>query len=137
MMKPLARRNDRRATRHAAKLSCQIVRERDFRLVGTKTVDVSADGMRVSTDDYDVRVGDSLLVSFCVTPFGLWFDTEGVVKRVIKGRRPSDKGRRALGISLALSPLKRLILRGAIQKIPPPLPARSQRIDWAASIRQI
>lgn len=105
--------------------------------MGTRTIDVSADGMRVVLDDGEVDVGDALLVSFQVTPFGLWFDAEGTVARVIAGRRPGDRGRRAVGVSLKLPAVTRLILRGAIQKIPPPLPARAQRIDWAATIRQI
>lgn len=136
-MSILVRRNDRRATRHAAKLTCQIVRERDFRLVATRTIDVSADGMRVVLDDPDVKVGDALLVSFRATPFGIWFDVPGQVTRVIAGRRPSDKGRRAMGISLDIPAVTKLILRGAIRKIPPPLPARAQRIDFAESVRMM
>jgi hypothetical protein len=131
----LALRNDRRSTRHAAKLVCQVVREGDFRLIARRTIDVSAEGMRVVLGDVDVKVGEALLVSFQVTPFGLWFDVEGKVARVIAGRRPGDRGRRAMGVKLDLPAVTRLILRGAIRKIPPPVPARAQRIDWARTVK--
>ena len=43
------RKNDRREVRHAIQISCQIVRERDFRLVAEKALDLSSDGMFVAT----------------------------------------------------------------------------------------
>jgi len=134
----MSRRNDRKIRRHGAKLRCQVVRERDFRLLGTQTLDVSADGMRVALDtEEEVRVGEALLVSVEATPFGLWFDGEAQVARVIHGRRPSDRGR-AIGLRFDHLPsVARLILRGALRRVPPPVPARPQRIDYAASIVSI
>lgn len=115
---------------------CQIVRERDFRLVSDKALDLSPDGMLVATD-VELEPGENVFVSFRATELGIWFDTEARVTRVIRGRRPGDKGR---GVALAFSTMprvKRFILRGHLRHVPPPVPRRAQRIDWAATIRSI
>lgn len=130
------RKNERREVRRALSLPCQIVRERDFRLVSDRTVDVSPDGMFVATDT-ELEVGEDLIVSFRATELDLWFDTEARVTRVVHGRRTGDEGR---GVALRFSTLtnvKRLILRGHLRRVPPPLPRREQRIDWAATVRRI
>lgn len=129
-------RNDRREVRRAVGLTCQVVRERDFRLIADQAVDLSPDGMLVSSH-HEMEVGESLIVSFKATQLGLWFDTEASVTRVIKGRRPGDRGP---GIGLSFSSLdrvKRLILRGHLRRVPPPLPRRIQRIDWTATVRSL
>jgi hypothetical protein len=129
-------RNDRREVRRAVGLTCQVVRERDFRLVSDKALDLSPDGMLVSSE-HDMIVGESLIVSFKATQLGLWFDTEASVARIVKGRRDGDLG---AGIGLSFSSLdrvKRLILRGHLRRVPPPLPRRSQRIDWTATVRSL
>jgi len=128
------RRNDRREVRRAAGITCQVVRERDFRLVAERALDVSPDGMLVQTES-ELEVGESLIVSFKATQLGLWFDTEASVARIVKGRRDGDRG---AGIGLSFSTLdrvKRLILRGHLRRVPPPLPRRTQRIDWSATVR--
>ena len=128
------RKNERREVRRAISMTCQIVRERDFRLVSEKALDVSPDGMLVATD-VELEPGENVFVSFRATELGLWFDTEAHVARVVRGRRPGDRGR---GVGLRFSTLprvKRFILRGHLRKVPPPIPRRAQRIDWAATIR--
>jgi len=128
------RRNDRREVRRAMGITCQVVRERDFRLVAERAIDVSPDGMLVQTES-ELEMGESLIVSFKATQLGLWFDTEASVARIVKGRRDGDRG---AGIGLSFSTLdrvKRLILRGHLRRVPPPLPRRTQRIDWSATVR--
>ena len=130
------RRNDRREVRRAVGLACTVVRERDFRVVAHQALDVSPDGMLVSTET-PLEVGENMIVSFRATQLGLWFDTEASVARMVKGRRDGDRG---AGIGLSFSTLdrvKRLILRGHLRRIPPPLPRRLQRIDWTATIRSV
>ena len=127
-------RNDRREVRRAVGVTCQVVRERDFRLVAEQALDLSPDGMLVSSE-HDMAVGENLIVSFKATQLGLWFDTEASVARIVKGRRYGDHG---AGIGLSFSTLdrvKRLILRGHLRRVPPPLPRRTQRIDWTATVR--
>ncbi len=130
------RKNDRREVRRAHSFACQVVRERDFRLVATQAIDVSADGMLVATDA-DLVPGESVIVSFKATKLGLWFDTEAKVKRLVRGRRHGDRGRGAALSFLTLDRVKRLILRGHLKRVPPPVPRRTQRIDWTATVRGV
>ncbi|APR76509.1 Hypothetical protein A7982_01856 [Minicystis rosea] len=87
----------RRAFRHAVDLGCSIVRERDFRLVADRAVDLSTDGMLVDTH-HRVLTGEPVIVSFRVPRSTRWVDAEAVVTRVVHGRRPGDQGRR-LGLA--------------------------------------
>jgi c-di-GMP-binding flagellar brake protein YcgR len=129
-------KNDRKASRHHVRIDCEVVRESDFRLVGHRTLDLSAGGMLVRTNS-DVRVGERMLVSFQATPLGLWFDAQAEVTRVVRGLRDEDEGR-AFGLRFVdMAPIPRLILRGHLRRVPPPLPKRERRIDYAATIRQI
>jgi hypothetical protein len=135
-MPQLVRKNDRREVRRAVSVPCQIVRERDFRLVAETALDVSPDGMLIKTE-VDLSPGENVFVSFRATELGIWFDSEARVARVIHGRRPGDKGR-AVGISFStMSRVKRFILRGHLRKVPPPVPRRAQRIDWSATVMDI
>lgn len=130
------RKNDRREVRRAVGLACSVLREHDFRPVSELALDVSPDGMLVATD-HDLAVGEGLIVSFCATPLGLWFDTRARVARIVRGRRHGDRG---AGVGLSFSTLdrvKRLILRGHLRRVPPPLPRRTQRIDWTATVRSV
>jgi hypothetical protein len=78
-------------------LRCQVVRERDFRLIGRQAIDLSIDGMLVSSD-LPVLTGEPVIVSFAV-PFGRrWVDAEATVARVVHGRRRGDRGT-AMGLS--------------------------------------
>src|SRR4029079_14654069 len=132
----LVRRNDRREMRRAVRFDCTVVRMRDFRVVAHEAHDLSPNGMLVTTDR-DLILGESMIVSFRATKLGLWFDTEATVARVIKGRRPGDQGP-AIGLSFStLDRVKRLILRGHLRRVPPPLPRRTQRINWTATIRSL
>ena len=132
----LVRKNDRKSVRRHVRIDCQVVRESDFALVGHRTLDLSPDGMHVRLSD-DVLVGEKMLVSFQATQLGLWFDTQAEVMRIIRGRRPEDEGR-AFGVKFTnMDSVSRLILRGHLRRVPPPLPQRPTRVDYAATIRQI
>lgn len=87
----------RRAFRHAVTLPCQIVRERDFRLVADIAVDLSTDGMLVPAR-LRVLTGEPLLVSFRPPGSTRWLDTDAVVARVVHGRRPGEHERQ-LGLA--------------------------------------
>src|SRR4051812_34627455 len=85
-----------RPVRRNIVMRCQVVRERDFRIVGRQAFDVSSEGMLVAAD-VPILTGEPLIVSF-VVPFGrTWIDAEATVARVIHGRRDGDRGR-AIGI---------------------------------------
>lgn len=87
----------RRSRRHELLLSCQVVRERGFRLVSTLALDLSTEGMLVLTGER-VLTGEPVVVSFRSPSSSRWFDLEGTVARVVHGRRPGDRGR-CLGLS--------------------------------------
>ncbi len=57
------RKNEHREVRRAVTLDCQVVRERDFRLVAKRMLDVSPDGMLVAVDE-PLEPGERLIVSF-------------------------------------------------------------------------
>lgn len=81
-----------RPTRHVAKIPCQLVRERDFRLIGDQMIDLSTSGVLVTPAD-PVLTGERLILSFR-TPSGMaWIDTEVTVARVVHGRRPCETSR--------------------------------------------
>jgi hypothetical protein len=134
MVRTLIHARQRRAIRRAVPVECQVVRERDFRLVATWGVDVSPLGMLVLAEAR-VLTGEPVVVSFRVPRTGCWFDAEATVARVVHGRRPTDKGRRCLGIAFdALEPDARALIEDALRSAPPPVPARALRVDYAASI---
>jgi c-di-GMP-binding flagellar brake protein YcgR len=114
----------RRPSRHAVCMRCEVVRERDFKLVSRRIMDLSEGGMLVASDER-VLTGESLIVSFRIPFSTLWLDTQATVARVVHGRRPGD-GHRALG--LAFDPIDEIAadaLRMNLSELPPPLPRRS------------
>ena len=127
---------DRRTVRRHARMGCEVVRERDFRRVAHRVLDMSAEGMQVAADSA-VLTGEGVIVSFRIPNTEVFVDAEAIVTRVVHGRRPSDRGG-ALG--LRFRPLSR-DLRGelalALRRLPPTLPARAVRVDYAATVRRL
>jgi hypothetical protein len=127
----------RRELRRAIKLTCNIVRERDFRHVGGRAIDLSPTGMLAIVDN-PVAVGETVIVSFCATELGLWFDTDARITRVVRGRRAGDPPREAVGLEFgSLEAVSRLILRGYLRRLRPPVPKRAPAIDYAATVRRL
>ncbi len=89
--------------------SCEVVRTRDFRLVGTQVLDLSATGMLLETD-LPILTGEELIVSFKSPTEDRWFDCEANVARVLHGRRRTDR-HLALGIAFdSIDPWNELLL---------------------------
>jgi hypothetical protein len=90
----------RRAFRRYVRLDCQVVRDFDFQLVGDLALDMSTRGMLVRASKRKVggkRVrpvltGEEVVISFKAPRSNVWFDAQGVVARVLHGRRPGDYG---------------------------------------------
>jgi hypothetical protein len=113
--------NRRGALRHTVHIPCQVVRERDFRLIGDCIVDLSTSGMLVTPAD-PVLTGEPVIASFRLPNSSFWIDVEATVARVIHGRRPSEHTR---AIALAFEPLPgltELVLATALQSLPPAPP---------------
>ncbi|HVY47682.1 MAG TPA: PilZ domain-containing protein [Minicystis sp.] len=97
MNRIVAPKLQRQAFRRAVRLSCQVVRERDFRLVGELALDLSTEGM-LALARLPVLTGEPVLVTFYSARQARWFDVEARVARVLHGRRAGDPGR-CLGIA--------------------------------------
>jgi hypothetical protein len=129
-------KNERREVRRKLSMACRVVRESDYKLLGTRAIDVSPDGILVMTIR-DAAAGERVLVSFKATELGIWFDAQGTIARVVHGRRPGDQGRCVAVRFANLDPVRRFILRGCLKRASPPLPQREPRIDYAATVRRI
>lgn len=107
----------RRSPRHPVRLSCQVVREADFRLVATHILDLSDAGMLVGPADA-VLTGARLLASFELFGTGFWVDVEATVARVVHGRRPGERIR-SLGLEFDRVPgFAEFLLRETLRSIP-------------------
>ena len=133
MFGTLVHAQQRRIVRRAMRVECQVVRERDFRLLGSRAVDLSPLGMLVMAQER-VLTGEPVIVSFRLPLSLYWFDAEATVARVVHGRRPGDLGR-CFGLSFeSLADDAASFLRRALRGVPPPLPMREPRIDYAATV---
>ena len=120
----VARKVHRNAFRRDVLLGCQVVRERDFRLVSSLAFDMSEGGMCVLTAGR-VLTGEELLVSFRAPQTGEWFDLQATVARVLHGRRPGDRGR-CLGLEFqGFDQAGRWRLSEGIRGLPPSMVGRA------------
>jgi len=125
--------NQRRSVRRAVRVDCQVVREKDFTLLGDAAINISPDGM-LFLSEHPVVPGEALQVSLRVPGTDVWLDTDALVARIDY----DDQGRREVGVSFqSLDARSRRLLRTAIAKFPPTLPTRSPRIDYAATAQLI
>lgn len=125
--------NRRRAVRKSTKIACQIVRQGDNLVFAEQTADLSESGMLV-VSDADLALGDTLTVSFQMTAMGIWVDTPATVVRTIAGRRKEDEGKSGFGVRFdGVDPVKRLVLRGSLRKVAPPMPRRTRRVVAVAA----
>jgi len=81
----------RSAFRRYVRLDCEVVREHDFVQIGDLALDLSTSGMRVRATRR-VLTGEEVVVAFRPPRSNRWFDAQGVVTRVLHGRRPGDGG---------------------------------------------
>jgi hypothetical protein len=104
--------------RRAARPTCEVVRLRDFRLVGRQIIDLSTRGMLLETD-LSILTGEELMVTFKSPIDNRWFDCEATVARVLQGRRRRDE-RRAVGICFTpLDPWTEIVLCDHLRSAPP------------------
>jgi len=126
----------RRSSRHTVKIPCQVVRERDFRLVADRIVDLSDSGLRVMPAD-PALTGERLLVSFKLPKSRIWIDAEATVTRVVHGRRPGEHTR-GLGLEFDnLEGLPRFMLKRLLKKAPPTPPGQRSGRRRTLSLWQV
>jgi hypothetical protein len=88
---------------------CEVVRERDFKLVGTRVLDLSTRGMLLESE-LPLLTGEELIVSLRSPRADRWFDCAATVARVVHGRRRGDT-HRAIGIEFEpLDPWSEILL---------------------------
>lgn len=107
-----------------------------FRLVGERVIDLSTRGMLVTCDG-PVSVGEEVVVSFRAPNGGPWMDAEAEVARLIEGWRPSDPGYCAGLRFTRLDGPTRNELLVRLAGLPPPVPMRPIRPDYAETVRRI
>ena len=116
----------RASFRRSVRVSCQVVREHDFTLVGDVVLDLSTTGMRVRTRTR-ILTGDEVIVSFRLPSSSAWLDAQGIVARVLHGRRPGDTGH-SFGVDFVnLSVEDRSRLFASIRGLPAPDALRPPR----------
>jgi hypothetical protein len=136
MKATLVHAQERRALRRGVRVDCQVVRERDFKLVGSRGLDLSPFGMLVFAQE-PVLTGEPLFVAFRLPRSTWWFDAQATVARVVHGRRPGDAGR-CLGLSFeTMGTAEQFFLHTMLHGVPPPVPKRVPRIDYAASVSRM
>ena len=96
---------------------CEVVRERDFRLVGSRIVDLSTRGLLVESD-LNVLTGDEVLVTLRSPTSKRWYDCTGTVARVLHGRRKRDLGRSVAIAFENLDVFSELLLCEELRNIP-------------------
>lgn len=124
----------RASFRRYVRLDCQVVREHDFRLVGDLALDLSTSGMLVravrcgrSGREPRVLTGEEVIVSFKPPRSNAWFDAQGIVARVLHGRRPGDDGL-SFGVEFQnLSREDELVLFDRLRGLSPPDAMRPPR----------
>lgn len=115
--------NRRGSARRPVRVPCEVVRERDFSLLGRVALDLSSGGMFLRSTARALT-GDTVIVSFFEPTVGRWFDLEATVARVIHGRRQGDS-ERGVGLEFnGLSVADREALERALRARVPALPTR-------------
>jgi hypothetical protein len=120
---------DRRSVRRAVRAACQVVTEHGFQLLGQIALDLSTDGLLVSSD-VTVPAGEPVLVSLRIPGTTIWIDAEGTVTRVVAGT----------GVGVRFDRLDadaRALLSSSLRGFPPPIPTARPRRDYAAAVRAI
>ena len=126
---------DRSVARFGVHLDCQVIRDRDFRVIGRGSLDVSLTGMLVPCT-YAAEVGDEVIVSFRTPRLGEYVDAVALVTRRMEGRRRGD-----LGATMALTFLSidddSLRALGRMLEGAPVTAPRIPRLDYAREVMRI
>jgi hypothetical protein len=126
----------RTTMRRHVSIPCQLVSEPGFHLIGDHCVDLSLKGMQVRANRL-ARMWTPVLISFRIPDSNIYCDAEGIICRVVWGRRDEDEFP-SYGVHFtAMSKTTHRILAARLRGMPPPVPARQVRIDYAASVNSI
>lgn len=128
---------DREVVRRFVGVRCEAVTDRDFRLVGRTLRDLSPSGAFVETEA-PLAIGELVYVSFQAPRTRVWMDACAIVARNAHGRRASDRGKRGVGLRfVSIDAADRAVLEAALRRMPPPVPERPARVDYARAVRSV
>ncbi len=135
-MLDITRARDRRTLRRAVRVRCEAVADDGFRPIGRVMRDLSDEGALVVLCA-DVRLGEEIYLAFQPPRTRRWIDACARVVRIEEGRRDGDHGP-AVGLRFeSIDAPDLAFLRGALAAIPPTIPRRHTRVDYAATIASI
>ena len=100
------------------------------------TLDISASGLLIRTV-HEPRPGDRVRLRLRLPQTGVWVDADGEVTRIVAGRRQSDGGPAFAVRVRRMNGMARVLLQRMIDGVPPPVPARGVRKDYANMIHRI
>jgi hypothetical protein len=124
---------ERSTVRFGVHVDCQVVRDRDFRVLGRGSLDLSLTGMLVQCT-LDADIGDEVIVSFQTPRLREYVDAVAMVTRLIAGRRQGDLGL-AMGLTFtSIDDASFLALKRALHQLPTARGRRVSRIDYAQSV---
>jgi hypothetical protein len=133
----LVRNARRRTVRRAVTTPCWAVSLGDCRPLGDNILDLSIRGALLACDDR-VEPGENVFLSFKAPGSGnLWLNAEAEIARVVNGWRPTDAGYCAGLRMIYLESGARGELGRRLRGLPPPVPARRIRPDYAETVRRI
>ena len=127
---------ERKTMRRAVSVRCEAVADRGFRWLGARLRDLSPEGAFLETEA-DVELGEEVYIALQPPRTRLWIDVRARVARVVPARRAGDVAR---GVGLRFDPLEpadRAVLEATLEHLPPPVPARAVRADYAAAVLAI
>jgi hypothetical protein len=132
----LVGKKQRRSLRRAVQVPCSAISTGKYRELGSRVLDMSTRGMLVQCDDF-VRLGESLMVMFRTPRGGVWLDAEAEVARIIHGWRTGDPGY-CMGLRFTyMERPDRNELMCRLAGLPPPIPQRRRKVDYAETVRRI
>jgi hypothetical protein len=127
----------RGAMRRAVMAPCWAVSLKRGRLLGERLLDLSPEGMFLECRS-EISAGDGVFIVFKAPGSGgLWLRADAEVARVVEGRRDRDP---AYGAGLKINRLKNgsyLELGQRLRGLPPPVPGRRLRVDYAQTVRRV
>jgi hypothetical protein len=128
---------ERFCLRRKVDIPCQVVSENDFALLSERCLDLSMRGLSAHALRH-ASGGTAVIVSLRIPNSSVWLDMEGVIARIAWGRRDLDD-LPVFGIRFTsvLPAVESAVLAARLSGMPPPVPRRGLRVDYAASVRRI
>lgn len=127
---------ERKSMRRAVSVRCEAVADRGFRWLGSALRDLSPEGAFLETDA-DLELGEEVYLALQAPRTRLWIDVRARVARLVPARRSGDPAR---GVGLRfdeIAPADRAVLEATLERLPPPVPARAVRADYAGVVMAI